>query len=161
MVDGTPRLVAPALLAGAGSISFSAAVTLGWEQGPGFFSGYTYIEARNPSSVVAFGASTHLNNCVTIVSEGPGVKIGERCVVGPGVHIYDSDFHAIDASVRSVAAPAMAAVNIADDVFIGSNAIVLKGVTVGAGSVVGAGALVTADVPERSVVGGNPARVLI
>ena len=52
----------------------------------------------------------------------------------------------------------MAAVAIEDDVFLGTGAIVLKGVTVGAGSVVGAGAVVVADVPPRSVVAGNPAR---
>jgi maltose O-acetyltransferase len=157
-IEGTPRLLAPAMLTGQGRISFDGEVVLGWEQGPGFLAGYTYIEARRPESLVSFGAGTHLNNGVTIVSEGPGITIGERCVVGPGVHIYDSDFHALEATGRETTEPYRAAVSIGDDVFIGSNAIVLKGVTVEAGSVVGAGAVLATNVPANTVVAGNPAR---
>jgi len=47
-----------------------------------------------------------------------------------------------------------------NDVWIGSNAIVLRGVTVGNGAVIGAGSVVTKDVPPYSIVVGNPARVL-
>jgi hypothetical protein len=57
-VQGEPRLVSPALLCGAGSISFENEVTLGWEQGPSFFSGYTYMEARHADSSVRLGAGT-------------------------------------------------------------------------------------------------------
>ncbi len=55
---------------------------------------------------------------------------------------------------------AMAPVRIEDKVWIGFNAIVLKGVTVGTGSVVAAGAIVTRDVPPWTVVAGAPARVV-
>jgi maltose O-acetyltransferase len=159
-IEGSPSLRSPALLAGAGTICFGADVTLGWRDGPGFYAGYSYIEARHPESVVAIGADSHLNNCVTIVSEGAGVVIGRRCLMGPGVHIYDSDFHALDAGARATSPPRRARVEIADDVFIGSNAIVLKGVSVGTGSIIGAGAVVVADVSEGTVVAGNPARVV-
>jgi maltose O-acetyltransferase len=157
-VLGEPHLVSPALLCGAGSISFENEVTLGWEQGPSFFSGYTYIEARHADSSVRLGAGTHLNNAVTIVSEGPGVTLGRRCLLGPGVHIYDSDFHALEAELRLRGEPRRGGVTIGDDVFLGTNAIVLKGVTIGRGSVVAAAAVVVDDVPEDAVVGGNPAR---
>jgi maltose O-acetyltransferase len=160
-VEGAPLLAAPAMLAGAGTISFEQEVTLGWEWSPGFHSGYTYIEARGSNSVVSFGARTHLNNGVAIVSEGPGIAIGSDCLIGPGVHVYDSDFHALEAEQRGLAAaPRTAAVRIGDNVFIGSSAIVLKGVTVGSDSVVGAGAVVSGDVPPNTIVSGNPARVL-
>jgi acetyltransferase-like isoleucine patch superfamily enzyme len=49
---------------------------------------------------------------------------------------------------------------IGDDVFVGMEALVLKGVTIGDGAVVGAGAVVTQDVPPRAVVAGNPAQVV-
>jgi maltose O-acetyltransferase len=49
---------------------------------------------------------------------------------------------------------------IGDDVWIGTRAILLPGVTVGRGAIVGAGAVVTADVPPRAIVGGNPARII-
>ena len=47
-----------------------------------------------------------------------------------------------------------------NDVFIGTRAIILKGVTIGAGAIVGAGAVVAKDVPPYSVVVGNPARII-
>jgi acetyltransferase-like isoleucine patch superfamily enzyme len=159
-VEGRPRLQAPALLAGAGRIGFESDVTIGWQDGPGFLAGYTYIEARGSESLVSFGQGTHVNNGATIVSEGPGIAIGRRCLIGPGVHIYDSDFHPLAAAERGISAPRTAAVRIDDDVFIGSAAIVLKGVSVGAGSVVGAGAVVITDVPADTIVAGNPAREL-
>lgn len=153
-------MVAPALLVGPGRITFEPDVTLGWGLGPGFFATYSYIEARGRDSSVSFGGGTHLNNGVTIVSEGPGISLGRRCLVGPGVHVYDSDFHPLAAEERQSGTPQTAAVVIADDVFIGAGAIVLKGVTLGAGSVVGAGAVVTRDVPPNRIASGNPARVV-
>ena len=51
-------------------------------------------------------------------------------------------------------------VNIEDDVWIGMNAVILQGVTIGRGAIVGAGAVVTRDVPPWSVVMGVPARVV-
>jgi acetyltransferase-like isoleucine patch superfamily enzyme len=159
-VQGAPILRAPAVLAGAGGIHFGAEVTLGWRHSPGFLAGYTYLEAREPGGLVTFGERCHLNNGVTIISEASGISIGKRCLIGPGVHIYDSDFHALDAGERATALPLRAPVTIADDVFVGSNAIILKGATIGAGCVVGAGAVVGADVPAGAIVAGNPARVV-
>ena len=49
---------------------------------------------------------------------------------------------------------------IGDDVWIGGHVIILPGVNIGNGAIVGAGAVVTRDVPEYAVVGGNPAKVI-
>ena len=49
---------------------------------------------------------------------------------------------------------------IEDDAFIGARSIILKGVTIGKGSIIGAGAVVTRNVPEYSIVAGNPAKVI-
>ena len=49
---------------------------------------------------------------------------------------------------------------IGDDVWIGSRVIILPGVTIGKGAIVGAGVVVTKDVPEYAIVGGNPAKVI-
>ncbi len=51
-------------------------------------------------------------------------------------------------------------VTICDDVWIGARVIILPGVTVGKGAIIAAGAVVTKDVPEYAIVGGNPARVI-
>jgi maltose O-acetyltransferase len=49
---------------------------------------------------------------------------------------------------------------IGDDVWIGTRALILPGVTIGSGAVVGAGSVVTGDIPERCLAVGNPARVI-
>jgi maltose O-acetyltransferase len=54
----------------------------------------------------------------------------------------------------------MAPVKIGNYVWICARAIILKGVTIGDNAIVGAGALVTKDVPENAIVGGNPAKVI-
>ena len=51
-------------------------------------------------------------------------------------------------------------ITIEDDVWIGSRAIILKGVTIGRGSIVGAGAVVTKSTPPYSIVAGNPAKMV-
>jgi len=72
------------------------------------------------------------------------------------VAIHDTLFHAVDEG----ASPRVAPVVIEDNVWIGRGAIVLPGVVIGSHSVVGAGAVVTRNIPERTVVAGNPARVV-
>ena len=78
-----------------------------------------------------------------------------------GAHcgIPDTDVHPLDLATR-LAGPldgATAPVVIEDGVFIGMNSLVLKGVTVGAGSVIGAGSVVTRSIPPAVIAAGNPA----
>lgn len=92
------------------------------------------------------------------------VELGNECLLGANVTIVDTDFHAIKPIDRRFnnnpqeigAVP----VKIEDNVFIGTGAMVLKGVCVGKNSVVGAGAVVTKDVSLNVVVAGNPEKIL-
>jgi acetyltransferase-like isoleucine patch superfamily enzyme len=91
------------------------------------------------------------------------ISIGSYCWIGGS--IYDNDAHPLDAGQRRARlAPietiGTAPVVIEDDVWVGLNALVLKGVTLHQGAVIGAGAVVTSDVPPFAVVAGNPARVI-
>jgi acetyltransferase-like isoleucine patch superfamily enzyme len=102
------------------------------------------------------------------------VTIGDRVLISHNVNIFDSDTHPIDDPVArheqfkaiiTTGHPAdlclnEAPVHIADDVLIGCQVIVISGVTIGRGAVVGAGSVVTRDVPEYSVMAGNPAKVV-
>ncbi len=88
------------------------------------------------------------------------VEIGNRVNVGANCLIVDTDFHPLDPS-RRLRAPNQgecAPVVIEDDVFIGMNCLVLKGVRLGRGCVIGAGSVVTSDVPPGMIAAGNPAR---
>jgi acetyltransferase-like isoleucine patch superfamily enzyme len=85
------------------------------------------------------------------------ITIGERVLIGPGVRIFDNDYHDFYQRWR---APAARPVTIGDDVWIASDAIVLRGVEIGRGAVVGAASVVLEDVEPFTVVVGNPARVV-
>jgi maltose O-acetyltransferase len=102
------------------------------------------------------------------------INIGNRVFLSHGVNIHDNDSHSISANQRhqhfkQVVSQgfanfdediAAAAVEIEDDVWIGFNSTVLKGVRLGRGAVVGAGSMVTHDVPAYAIVAGNPAVVV-
>jgi acetyltransferase-like isoleucine patch superfamily enzyme len=93
-----------------------------------------------------------------------GIVIGDRVTMGANVVVTDTDFHAAEPGVRSSGEDASCAkcaeVTIEDDVFVGMNAMILKGVAVGRGAIIGAGSVVTRYVPPRAIVAGNPAQVL-
>ena len=95
----------------------------------------------------------------TIVATA-GIRIGDRVQVGANVSIVDTDFHPLhpEDRARDFNAGRCAPIYIQDDVFIGMDSLILKGVTIGEGSVVGAGSVVTRDVSSNTIVAGNPAR---
>lgn len=91
------------------------------------------------------------------------IKIGKKCLIGANVKILDNDFHPIEAEVRRQTPGQFipsAPVSIGDNVFIGCNALVLKGVTIGDNAVIGAGSVVSRDIPANCIAAGNPACVI-
>ncbi|GGD75640.1 acyltransferase [Microbacterium murale] len=118
------------------------------------------IDARGfiGSRTVTIGKGSSLNYGVFLdgsaqVSIGRGVSIGMNALVLTGSHELGSpDKRAGELN--------SAPVTIEDGAWIGANAVILPGVTVGRGAVVGTGAIVMKDVAEGSVVMGNPARVV-
>ena len=101
------------------------------------------------------GHGTNVNGLSKLLC-AEAVTIGRFCTISWDTQISDNDFHSL--TVDGVAAPMTAPVVIGDRVWIGSGAVVLKGVTIGDGAVVAAGAVVTADVEAGAVVAGVPAR---
>lgn len=88
--------------------------------------------------------------------------IGDHVMMGPEVYIYTQNhcFARTDIPMDQQGFSPEKPVVIGNDVWIGARATILPGVTVGNGVVIGAGAVVTKDVPDNAVVGGNPARIL-
>lgn len=92
------------------------------------------------------------------------VTIGAATMLGANVTIADTDFHPLAPTNRRYNKDpdsiVSAEVVIEENVFIGTNSIILKGVRIGRNSVIGAGSVVTKDIPANVVAAGNPCRVL-
>jgi Hexapeptide repeat of succinyl-transferase len=116
------------------------------------------LATRRKSAVIEVGHDCGFTGATLVAAEY--IKLGDRVTLGSNVTIVDTDFHPLDPDERNrdFNRGRHAPVIIEDDVFVGMNSIILKGVTVGHGSVVGAGSVVTTNVPAGTIVAGNPAR---
>ena len=82
------------------------------------------------------------------------ITIGENVAIAKEVIIRGSDLHKVSNSVMT------APIVIGNHVWIGTRAMIMKGVTIGDGAVVAAGSIVTKDVPQNCVVAGVPAKIV-
>ena len=105
---------------------------------------------------IHIGKNVFINMGCKFQDQG-GIFIGDDVLIGHNVVLATLN-HAMAPSRRSTLIPAP--IRIGKKVWIGSNATVLPGVTIGDGAIVAAGAVVTRDVPENTMVGGAPARVI-
>lgn len=158
-VLGKPILFHPLLMSGKGRIVFGKNVQIGVVSAPDFYTNYSYFEAREDYSEINIGDNVAISNsfsieCYSKVIIGNNVLIGDKC------SIIDNDGHLLDADSRRVGIPNYKEVHICQNVFMGSNVIILKGVTVGKNSVIGKGSVVTKDIPENVIAAGNPAKVI-
>jgi maltose O-acetyltransferase len=93
---------------------------------------------------------------------GDHVTIGRHCRIADGVRIFDAPGHPLDPLLRKEGRPAnrdeVRPIVIKDNVWIGSRAVIMPGVSIGQDSVVAAGSVVMTAVPAGVLVAGNPAR---
>ncbi len=112
------------------------------------------------------GALVHLEKSVgcssACICAAREIRIGEGTLIGADAMILDNDFHLPlpGWGWRNAALETAKPILIGRGCFIGTRAIILKGVTLGDGAVVGAGAVVTKDVPAEHMAFGNPAQVI-
>mgnify|MGYP003495332183 FL=1 len=158
-ISGKPIKNQPLLLNGKGKIVFGLNCKFGYKDSAGFYSTYNYIEARNSSSVVVFGDNTYFNNNCTIDAIDK-IEFGNDVLVGINCSFLDNDGHNLAVEKRKIDTPNSAPIRIGNNVFIGDNVTVLKGVSIGDNSVIGSGSIVTKSIPSNSIAAGNPAKVI-
>jgi len=98
-------------------------------------------------------------NQQTVIVAQRRVEIGEHCRIARNVIIMDNDMHKHATGAEQPVLECKAVI-IKDHVWIGINAMILKGVTIGEGAIVAPGSIVTKDVKERTLVAGVPAKVI-
>ena len=119
------------------------------------------IEVRSGANLL-IGDSVGISGVTIFCSDS--ITIGDNTKIGFGSHVYDTDFHSLDPQIRNSSKDLICAkkspVHIGKNVFIGTQTIVLKGVTIGDNSIIAAGSVVTKSVPNNEIWGGNPAKFL-
>ena len=121
----------------------------------------TRIEVRSGANLL-IGDNVGLSGVTIFCSDS--MTIGDNTKIGFGCHIYDTNFHSLDPQIRNSSKDQLFAkkspVYIGKNVFIGTQSIILKGVTIGDNSIIAAGSVVTKNIPSNEIWGGNPAKFL-
>lgn len=111
---------------------------------------------------ITIGNHSGLSGAVLWAKES--ISIGNNVKIGANSIILDNDAHSIDFRIRRTDADCFscksAPIVIEDDVLIGTNTIVLKGVRIGARTIIGGGSVVTKSIPADSIAAGNPCKVI-
>ncbi len=110
----------------------------------------------NFGKFIRIGRNVFINHDCTVLDMG-GITIQDDVMIGPKVSLL-SESHPVNPADRRVLL--LKSVLVKKNAWIGAGAIILPGVTVGENSIVAAGAVVSQDVPDNTIVGGVPAKVI-
>jgi acetyltransferase-like isoleucine patch superfamily enzyme len=127
----------------------------------------------NQSGKIQIGANSYIGIDTRIWS-AESINIGERVFISFGVNIHDNDAHSLSAKIRHEQFKDLFIrkkvntnvdvkknkIDIEDDVWIGFNVSILKGVKIGKGAIVASSSVVTKNVEPFTIVGGNPAKLI-
>ena len=117
------------------------------------------ICACNETAKIQVGANTTIGYN-TFIFASSSIVIGDDCLIAPFVYIVDSN-HQIKKGQKINEQPNESGpISIGNDVWIGSNVTILKGVHIGDGAVIGANSLVNTDVPANAIYAGTPAKMI-
>jgi len=111
--------------------------------------------------ILEIGENVGISNSTIVCWEK--VKIDDYVFIGGSCKIWDTDFHSIDPEERRLLGDRetkTSPIHIKKYAFIGGDSIILKGVTIGENSIVAAGSVVTKNIPDNEIWGGNPAKFI-
>jgi acetyltransferase-like isoleucine patch superfamily enzyme len=171
-----PRLLEGSVSIGAGTSLSGASLAVRDPTGCSLSIGAdSNIEAtlvfEKDSARISIGSRTHVGGGTVLAAAG-NIEIGDDVLVAFGALITDHNSHSLCFAERSSdvrewirgrkdwSHVPVGPVRIGNKAWIGARAIILKGVTIGEGAVIGAGSVVTKDVPDWTIVAGNPARII-
>jgi acetyltransferase-like isoleucine patch superfamily enzyme len=118
------------------------------------------IRAMQSAAVIEIGSDVGLSGTTICAMER--ISIGDECLFGADVTVFDNDFHPTDPVGRrfSKIGITVSPVIIGRNVFIGTKTIIMKGVTIGDNSIIGAGSVVVSSIPKNVIAAGNPCKVI-
>lgn len=106
-----------------------------------------------------YGGENGFINYNCTILDTARIDLGKNILIGPNVQLY-APMHPIDYRERSTGVEHGEPITIGDDCWIGGGAIICPGVTIGNRCIIAAGAVVVKDVPDDTLVGGNPAKII-
>lgn len=113
------------------------------------------------NAIIEIGANTRING--TCIHAYKKIKIGENCLIAANCQIFDGNGHdlsfpSVENRINTVGGAKEIIIN--DNVWIGTNCIILPGTNIGYGSIISAGSVVANNIPAMCIAGGNPSKVI-
>lgn len=158
-----PRVNGYLMIKGRGKITIGKNVSINssFNSNPVGLGTQTALYTANKDASITIGNNVGISN--SLLFSFNDIIVEDDVLIGGGSQILDSDFHSIDYKQRVAEKDSgiqSKPIHIKKGAFIGTNSIILKGVTIGAYSVIAAGSVVAKSVPDKEIWGGNPAKFL-
>lgn len=116
------------------------------------------FSTANENAIIKIGNNVGIT--AAVIGAAEKIIIGDDVLIGANVLITDWDWHVVDPHLRHSEGGKSSPVIIEDNVWIGINSIILKGVSIGKNTIIGANSVVTKNIPNNVIAGGNPCRVI-
>lgn len=122
----------------------------------------SFTKVKSSDGPLKIGRNVEISNGCVISSFTAGTFIGNDCLVGPNCSIIGNNYHydRLDVPVRLQGKFSAKGIRIGDDVWLGSGCVILDGADIGSGSILTPNSVVSGRIPERSIVQGNPGKVI-
>lgn len=148
-----------AVINGKGTVIIGDKVSIGYKLGGNYYKNRSEFQPRYKDAVIEIGDEVAFNNNIFICC-AQRVKIGNNCLIGEGVTIFDFEAHGTSPYNRHKLGNEKEVI-IGNNVWIGSKVIILKGAKIGDNSIIAAGSVVLGkEYPSNVIIGGNPARII-